>query len=312
MTNLLTIFFTIISIAFTNLVYAQTEETVVLQTETCDIEGTLLVPEIEHAVPIVIIIPGSGPTDRNCNNPMMTNNAYKFLAEKLAKNNIASLRYDKRGVGKSSNNTIQESDLRFDDYIQDVVDWVNKIDQDKRFDEIIIIGHSEGSTIGMIASQNENVDRFISIAGSGSTVDDLLKEQLKAQPNIYDLAVPIIDSLKLGHLVKNTPPQLAMLFRESVQPYIISWMKIDPCKEIAKINKPILIIQGTTDIQVDVKEAELLKKANPKAELVIIEGMNHILKDADADNFKNMATYNNPDLPLNDLFVNSLLGFIKK
>ena len=313
MTNLLTVFLTIIGIAFTSIVNAQKEEIITLQTETCDIEGTLLVPETDTSIPIAIIIAGSGPTDRNCNNPMMTNNAYKLLAEKLAENNIASLRYDKRGVGKSSNNKIVESDLRFDHYIQDAIEWVNKMDTDTRFNEIIIIGHSEGSTIGMIVSQIESVDRFISVAGSGIPVDELLKEQLKSQPaGIYDLSAPIIDSLKQGHTVKNVPAQLSMLFRQSVQPYLISWMKIDPCKEISKIKKPVLIVQGTTDIQVDVKQAELLKEANESADLLLVEGMNHVLKDADADRFKNMATYNNPDLPLNSLFVSSVVSFINK
>lgn len=313
MTNLLTVFLTIIGIAFTSIVNAQKEEIITLQTETCDIEGTLLVPETDTSIPIAIIIAGSGPTDRNCNNPMMTNNAYKLLAEKLAENNIASLRYDKRGVGKSSNNKIVESDLRFDHYIQDAIEWVNKMDTDTRFNEIIIIGHSEGSTIGMIVSQIESVDRFISVAGSGIPVDELLKDQLKSQPaGIYDLATPIIDSLKQGHTVKNVPAQLSMLFRQSVQPYLISWMKIDPCKEISKIKKPVLIVQGTTDIQVDVKQAELLKEANESADLLLVEGMNHVLKDADADRFKNMATYNNPDLPLNSLFVSSVVSFINK
>jgi len=296
------------------IINGQTEEIVTLEAEDCNIEGTLLIPDVNEKVPVVLIIAGSGPTDRNGNNSQTgDNNSYKMLAESLSEKGIASLRYDKRGIGKSSDNIVDEKDLRFDHFIQDAELWVRKLNKNKRFNEIIVIGHSQGSLIGMIVSQNKHVDKFISIAGAGKSIDKVLKEQMKAQPLfVKEAANPIIDSLKAGDTVKNVPQYLNNLFRESIQGYLISWIKFDPGDEIAKLKKPILILQGTTDIQVSLQDAEHLKLANPSAEGLKIEGMNHIFKDVEMDRFKNLATYSNPDLPLNVILVSSIVEFIKK
>jgi len=103
---------------------------------------------------------------------------------------------------------------------------------------------------------------------------------------------------------------LFSLFRPSVQPYMISWFKCDPQTEIAKLKKPALIVQGTTDIQVGVDDAKRLQTAKSDAKLVIIEGMNHIFKDAEADRMKNLQTYNQPDLPVNTQLIEAISSFI--
>lgn len=296
------------------IINGQTEEIVYLEAESCNIEGTLLIPNYTKRVPVVIIIPGSGATDRDCNSgTAMQTNAYKHLAEYLADYNIASLRYDKRGVGQSANNSIEEKDLRFNNYINDVKAWVGILKDDKRFSEIILIGHSQGSVIGGIVAQDKKVSKFISIAGPGRSIDKALKEQLKAQSEeVFKYGEPIIDSLAAGRLVSKVPLGLLGLFRESIQPYLISWMEIDPCKEISKVDKPVLIVQGTTDIQVSVKDAELLAQANKKSELLLIEGMNHVFRNAEIDRIKNLATYYDPDLPVNNILLSSIVEFIKK
>ncbi|HKE36190.1 MAG TPA: hypothetical protein VKB39_02070, partial [Candidatus Baltobacteraceae bacterium] len=74
------------------------------------------------------------------------------------------------------------------------------------------------------------------------------------------------------------PPELAGLFRPSVQPFVISYMKYDPAKEIAKLSLPVTIVQGTADEQVTMDDANALKAADPSAKLVVIAGMNHLLK----------------------------------
>ncbi|RUA12360.1 MAG: alpha/beta hydrolase [Flavobacteriia bacterium] len=292
---------------------AQKEEDLVLETKTGNINGSLLIPENQKDLPVALIIAGSGPTDRNGNNPYMKNNSLKMLAEGLAKEGIASLRYDKRGIATSKEAGIKEEDLRFENYVQDAEEWIKRLKKDKRFKEVIVIGHSEGSLIGMIASKKAGADKYVSIAGAGMPAGDVVREQLKNQPAIVtDAALPILDSLEQGKTVKDVPPMLAGLFRMSVQPYIISWFKYDPRKEIAKLDIPVLIVQGTTDIQVSLKDAENLKKANPKAELKVIEGMNHIFKEAEADRMKNMQTYSQPDLPLHKDLVKVISGFIKR
>ncbi|WP_111670205.1 alpha/beta hydrolase [Algoriphagus litoralis] len=295
-----------------NLFAQVADQPITLETGTGKIEGTLLRPETAEKVPIVLIIAGSGPTDRNGNNPSMVNNSLKMLAEGFAQNGIASVRYDKRGVGESKNAALSESELRFENYVEDAVSWVELLGKDIRFSEIIVLGHSEGSLIGMIAAQRARVDKFISVAGVGSPAGDIIREQLKAQPPfVLEQSLPIIEKLEKGETVADVPAMFFSLFRPSVQPYIISWFKYDPQQELAKLAQPILIIQGTTDIQVGVSDAVKLAKANSKAELYIIEGMNHILKEAESDRAKNIATYAMPDLPLKEGLIEVLLGFIR-
>lgn len=287
------------------------EEGITLQTSKGKLYGTVTVPKKWDKGSLAIIIAGSGPTDRNCNNPSMTCDAYKKLAHELAANNIATLRYDKRGIAESVAAVENESDLIFDDYVNDVRDWVKLMKQDKRFNKIILIGHSEGSQIGIIAS--DNVDKVISIAGPGRSADALLKEQLTAQPKEFqDLAFPIIDKLVKGEKVDNVNPMVSSIFRQSVQPYLISWFKYDPQKEIKKLKIPVLIIQGSNDIQVTVKDAELLSASKPDSKLVIIDKMNHVLRSVDGDRQANLATYNNASLPLADGLVKNIADFINK
>ena len=301
----------IIGILISTLAFGQTEVIITLKTETGNIEGTLMMPSGKLPVSVALIIAGSGPTDRNGNNPMMTNNSLKMLAEGLAKNGIASLRYDKRAIGASQKAGVNEADLRFEMYVNDAVEWVKLLKNDKSFNQMVVIGHSEGSLIGMIASQNANVDKFVSIAGGGQSADKIIMEQLKTQPaSILDLVTPIMDELVKGNTVENVPPMLNSLFRFSVQPYMISWIKYDPQIEIAKLKKPCLIIQGTTDIQVSVEDAKRLQTAKPDAKMALIEGMNHIFKNAEADKMKNMLTYREPDLPLHVELVPAISGFI--
>lgn len=290
---------------------AQSEETITLKTETGDIEGTLTIPDTKLPVPVALIIAGSGPTDRDGNNQMMKNNSLKMLSAELAKKGIASLRYDKRGIAKSQQAGLKEADLRFENYIQDAVSWVQLLKQNHNFSSVIVIGHSEGSLIGMVASLDDNVAKFVSIAGAGQAADKIIREQLKAQPLfVLEQSTPILDELVKGNAVENVPQMLFSLFRPSVQPYMISWFKYDPQIEIAKLKKPTLIVQGTTDIQVSVEDAKRLQTAKPDAKLVVIEGMNHIFKNVEVDRMKNILTYNQPDLPVNAEFIEAISNFI--
>lgn len=303
----------VLGILAINLFAQNTDSPITLETETGKIEGSLLSPAVTDKLPVVLIIAGSGPTDRNGNNPFMANNSLKMVAEGLAGMGIASVRYDKRGIGESKNAGLQESDLRFEHYVEDAKAWTKLLKSDPRFSEVIILGHSEGSLIGMIAAQQVAVSKFISLAGSGVPAADILREQLKSQPPaILDQALPIIKKLENGEKQDSVPPMFFALFRPSVQPYMISWFKYDPQKEIARLNIPVLIIQGTTDIQVTVSDAEKLAKANTQAQIRIIEEMNHILKNADADRMKNLQTYGNPELPLKEGLMEVIGGFINR
>lgn len=294
------------------------EEPIVLKTKTGDIFGSLKAPISKTPVPIAIIIAGSGPTDRNGNSQLTQNDAYKMLSDELFYSGIATLCFDKRGIAASQSAMKEESDIRFENYIEDVKEWIDLLSNDKRFSNIIIIGHSEGSLIGMIAAENNpKVTKYISIAGMGVPFDVILKEQLEkqlaGQPQATkDLIFSYLDKLKQGETISNVPPTLNALFRPSVQPYMISVMKYNPQEEIAKLTIPTLIIQGTTDIQVPIEHANLLSVANPKAQKVIIENMNHVLKDCkSSDMAEQKATYSNKSIPLNKEVGKVIINFIK-
>lgn len=295
------------------LLFAQNEKIVTLETPNCKIEGSLLLPYKTQNIPVALIIAGSGPTDRNGNNSMMQNNSLKMLAYALEENGIASLRYDKRAIGKSVVQNFNENDLHFDDYVNDVKSWIDYLVKDGSFNQIIIIGHSEGSLLGIIASQNKKVDKYISLAGAGESANIILRKQLSNQPKeYYDTSVMYLSKLEKGEIIDSVDQNFYALFRPSIQPYLISWFKYDPQKEIAKLKTPILIIQGTTDLQVKVEDAELLHKANKNSQLKIINGMNHVLKESEMDLQKNIQTYSNPELPLKDGLIDSIVEFINE
>jgi alpha/beta superfamily hydrolase len=204
------------------------ESEMILKTSTGDVFGTLTIPNNAQTSPIVLIIAGSGPTDRDCNSPFgLKTNAYKMLSESFAKNSISTLRFDKRGIGKSKSALASESEIRFETYINDVVAWISLLKSDKRFSRVILLGHSEGSLIGMIAAEQTNIAGFITIALAVKPADKILQEQLKSKlpPQLLDESNKIIDSLKAGKTISNVDPNLVVLFRPSVQPYLISWIK---------------------------------------------------------------------------------------
>jgi pimeloyl-ACP methyl ester carboxylesterase len=281
------------------------------------IHSTLLLPkDTSKPVPVVLLISGSGPTDRNGNSRMLPgpNNSLKMLAEGLAMNGIATLRYDKRGVGESANAIGAEADLRFDTYIDDAAAFCEQLRADKRFSSVVVAGHSEGSLLGMVAAKRCNASGFISIAGAGRPAADILRTQLagKLPPALATQSDAILKALEAGKTTDNPPAELFALYRPSVQPYLISWFRYDPAKSIAALSAPVLIVQGTTDIQVSVDDAKRLAAASPKAKLLIVEGMNHVLKSVSPDKEKQAASYSDPSLMLApDLLVN-IVAFVRK
>lgn len=274
-----------------------------------EMQGTLLSPKGENQPPLAILIAGSGPTDRDGNQALFKNNSLKYLAEGLAQKGIATFRYDKRVIAQINKATVQEEKMTFEDEVNDALLVVNHF-KDK-YKKIILIGHSEGALIGLLVAQKVVVSKFVSISGAGNSSATLIEEQIgKNAPQLKEESQKIISQLRKGELVENISPYLAPVFRKSVQPYLISWFKYEPTKEIAKLQIPILIVQGTNDLQVEDKEAQLLKEAQPKAQLLLIEGMNHVLKKVKTLE-ENQLSYLNPDLPISGELVEGIASFIK-
>ncbi|MBK5345163.1 alpha/beta fold hydrolase [Pseudomonas sp. TH49] len=284
-----------------------------LETGSGELFGSLLLPKSDNPVPVVLILAGSGPTDRDGNNPDGgRNDSLKRLAWVLAKHNIASVRYDKRGVAASLAATPDERNLSVEAYVNDAVAWSQKLKSDPRFGPLILLGHSEGALIATLAAPRADAAALISLSGSARPVDQVIREQLARSlpPPLMLRSNEILDSLKAGHTDDNVPAPLQAIFRPSVQPYLISLFRQDPAKAFAQLKMPALIIQGTHDMQVGVGDAQALKAARPEAQLVVIEGMNHVMRIVPADVKRQLASYKDPNLPLAAELGGKLIEFI--
>lgn len=280
-----------------------------------ELNGTLYNASNDLKKPtLAILIAGSGPTNRSGNQPNIHNNSLKYLAEGLATKGINTFCFDKRIIAQIISGKTDESKMLFEDNSTDVNLIVSYFKNQKKYSKIVLIGHSEGSLIGMM-SATKNVDGFVSIAGPGRPIDDILNEQIaKQNPKIAAETRANLDILKQGKTFDCTSESYTIksLFRNSVQNYLISWIKINPQTEIQKLNIPVLLINGTKDLQVPESEAKMLKVAHPNAELVIINNMNHVLKIIDGDEVENKASYNNSKLPIATELVTSIYDFIAK
>jgi pimeloyl-ACP methyl ester carboxylesterase len=206
-----------------------------------------------------------------------------------------------------------EENLRFKMGADDAAGWVKMLRADSRFSTITVVGHSEGSLLGMITAQESPVDAYVSISGAGRSADKILREQLGKQlpPPLLAEANAALDTLLAGHTIAAPPQALLALFRPSVQPYLISWLAVDPQVEIARLTVPVLILQGTLDAQVQVTDAQLLAKAQPKAKLVIIDGMNHLFKNVPPDAASQRNSYSDSNIPVNPTLIADIADFVK-
>jgi pimeloyl-ACP methyl ester carboxylesterase len=278
--------------------------------------GLIETPSAQTSLPIIIFIAGSGPTDHNGNSGVqLTSNAYKLLADEFHQNGLATLRYDKRTATKSKiHPDFKPSSMSFEKLVEDVILFIDLAIEDKRFSDIILIGHSQGSLLAILAAQQRKINKLISLAGAGRSIDLILFDQFRAM-GLSDVQLVefehALKTLKNGELPTQYPLATMSLFQESSMKFLSTWMGYDPSQQIKKLNIPVLVANGTTDIQVPVKEAEILHKAYPKSKFVIIDGMNHILKESPIDRGLNIKTYNDPALPLSKGLVAPILDFIK-
>ena len=291
---------------------ARQELTILIGTDT--IYGTLVLPTNVKRPPLMLLQAGSGPTDRNGNNPLgVKANSYAMLADSLAANGIATWLYDKRMIAQSYRPGMKEENIAFSDYINDMATMAHWLFKNKKLKRIFFAGHSEGSLIAAAASkQFKKTKGVISIAGIGYRIDSVLVNQLSAQSaQLGHVADSLFQRLAKDQPIDTINIFLQSLFRPSIQPYMKSWMSYAPCEVFKGISKPLLIINGTNDIQVSADNAEHLKQCNPQAQLLIINSMNHVLKNSPADRSENMKTYSQPDLPLNKMLSDAIITFIK-
>jgi hypothetical protein len=286
-------------------------EMVELKTDTGTLHGTLDLPVGTGPWPVVLLHPGSGPTDRDGNTGPLKNDSLKLVGAALADAGIACLRIDKRGIAASAKAMVKEEDLRLGTFADDVTSWVQLLRKDKRFTKVGFVGHSEGSLIGGHAGPAAKFDAFVSLCGPGRKFGDLLREQLQKLPKeVYEKCLLVIADLEAGKEVKDVPKELAALFRPSVQPYLISTFQPDPVKELAALSCPTLVVAGSTDIQVLEEDYKRLAESKKGVKAVRIDGMNHVLKEVTStERVAQLPSYSDPKLPLHPKLAAELVGF---
>jgi len=282
------------------------------------LEGTYL--DAGKHTPVVLIIPGSGPTDRDGNNPLgITAAPYRLLAEALATQAVSSVRIDKRGIGGSKGAVADGNKVTIADYVTDTHNWIAAIRKRTGVQCVWVLGHSEGSLVALAAAQQpDGMCGVISVSGAGRKLSDVIRDQLRANPAnapLLDQAMAALDALEKGqHVdVSGMNPALLRLFAPQVQDFLIDDFRHDPAKLAASLKLPLLIVQGERDIQVSAADARALAAAQPKAKLVLVPAMNHVLKDvANDDRSANVATYSDSSLPVDSTLIDAVASFVKR
>jgi alpha-beta hydrolase superfamily lysophospholipase len=266
--------------------------------------------------PAVLIIAGSGPTDRNGNGPAnvpLLTDTYRKLAEGLAANGIVSLRYDKRGIGESRALLIREDDVLFDHFVTDALTALQNIAARPDVSSVLIAGHSEGGIIALVAAGQTPVAGVMLLTTPGRSYLAVMRGQLKGRlpPDLDASANAILDSLDSGQQVADVPQPLLPLFRPSVQPFLISVAPVDPAKALAQLRTPALIVHAGRDLQVSAADFDALRAARNDAQTLVLAEANHTLKTSPADREGNLALYRNPAASLDPGLMPRLVGFIR-
>ena len=296
------------------------ERPVALERDFGTLYGTLTVPA-RGAETAVLLIAGSGPTDRDGNNRLgIRSDCYRLLAEELTAAGYAVLRYDKRAIGSSVlDDPTLVAELTLDQYIDDAAALADYL-AGEGFRRVVLAGHSEGALIASVAAQRSPaVAGIISLCGAGYPIDEVLRLQLAGQlvpahMELFVEAEQIIAALKRGERVDMTyhTQGLQALFNSGVQPFIISQMRYDPRQELRKAQVPVLIVGGGNDLQVPADNAEALAAARRDARKCIIPGMAHTLKACAETTLEGQlrTAYGDPTLPLAPELVPTITEFL--
>ncbi|MFN3816930.1 alpha/beta hydrolase [Brevundimonas sp.] len=299
------------ALAFSALIQsAPVSEDIFILAEPAPLHGTLLMPAETRAA--AVLIPGSGPTDRDGNQmPAIQAATLRLMAEALAEHGVATVRIDKRGIGASAAAALSEDALRFDHMAEDARAWAADLAQRTGRDCVWLLGHSEGGLVAQVAAaDNPQVCGVVLLASAGRPAADVVREQLAVLPQpLNDHAMHALAELEAGRTVE-TAPGLEALFRPSVQPYLISWFRHDPGALAAAYDRPIMVVHATHDIQISEADADALSTAQPNAERLDLEGINHVMKAAPEDRAGNIAVYADPDAPLAEGLADAVAAFI--
>jgi len=279
------------------------------------IDAVLTTPAQVERPPVALLIAGSGPTDRDGNGPQITPATLKKLSDALVARGIATLRYDKRGAGGWKKEFGRPDDFRFKDFVDDATALVAHLRDSGKFSRVVVIGHSEGGLVAILAAQRTAVDRLVLLATASRRQGDLLKEQLAQQMRPATMApvTEFIDAMMESRIVDPVPPGVPPQFAytPAMQPGIASALVADPLPPLKSLDLPIVIAAGGRDRQVPRQDFDTLAAAAPSAETLWLPEMNHVLNDVrnDADD---LAAYNQPERALNAKLVEVIATFLNR
>ena len=263
----------------------------------------------------MLIVAGSGPTDRNANGPLIHTNAYAMLAWGLAEHGIASVRYDKRAIGQSGWPILDATQLTLDDYVLDAMAAADSLAARRRFGKVILLGHSEGASVVLLAAnRGAPADAVIMAAGQGRKLAEVLHDQFARQTDSASVAK--IDSgfaqFLRGETPRDVPKIGQVILLPTARTFMQSWAMYDPVAEVARLRRPLLILQGRTDLQVLVVDAENLHKAQSRSTLLLLPDVNHVLKTMSSMMpAEQQPSYHDPSLPLAPSVVPAIVGWIR-
>jgi pimeloyl-ACP methyl ester carboxylesterase len=272
-----------------------------------NLAGTLLDPD--PRAPLVLIVPGSGSTDRG--------GPYRQLAEALAKRGVATLRIDKRGMFASRAAVADGNRVTITEYATDVRNWVDAARKRTGRSCVWLLGHSEGGLVVLAAAQQpEGICGVVLVSAAGRPLAAIMREQFRANPANAPLLEPLlamVDTLEAGKHADTAalPPPLPALFPDAVQDFMIDMFRYDPPKLAGALKLPLLVTQGDCDVQIGPDDARALAGAKPGATLAIVPGMTHVLRIAAGEGrAASIATYGDAALSVAPALVDAIAGFV--
>ncbi len=277
--------------------------------------GTLSAPLSAKPASAVLIIPGSGPTDRDGNSILLPgkNDSLLRLGDGLVKAGFMVLRVDKRGIGKSVWPGLREEDMTIDQMAGDAAAWLAYLRAVAGVQRIATIGHSEGALVALLSAREAKPEALVLLAPLSADFFDTLFKQLAGMPEDYlRRARFIYDELKAGRYVHTVDADLLSLFRPSVQPYMRSLIEHRPAALLAAQGIPTLVVAGGRDLQIELADATALASARAGVGFLLLEDMNHVLKAVKPDLADNQAAYSQPSYPLADGLVSGIAGFLRE
>ena len=271
------------------------EENVSFTNAQYTFNGTLTLPEnYSKNTPVVLMVTGSGQQNRD--EELFSHKPFAVIADALARQGIASLRYDDRGWGDKS---VNFADFTTDDFRQDAAAAIPLLR--KRFNKVGILGHSEGGTIAMMLAAEGKADFIVSLAGMAISGKETLIMQNRQAMSAIGLPKETVDSycnsiskaldeiasgkkaseINIDDVPQALKPITIKALQQADTPYIRHFLTVDAGKLLPEIKCPVLALNGTKDTQVDCDaNTTRIEKglANCKHSIKKIDGVNHLFQ----------------------------------